>query len=143
MDEIIVGLNDITRNIIRHKVASLSTIIGVKLGIRRFSKDFLEIMHDSSFNNDVQTIKLCFELFEFREYEKIENLLQTVLSVPATKKLKMREVLVAMCSILISLYLEHREEGLLYNKLNHENYLSAKHSKSISAKTEILKEETL
>lgn len=41
LDEIIVGLNDITRNIIRHKVASLSTIIGIKLGIRRFSKDFL------------------------------------------------------------------------------------------------------
>lgn len=105
MDETVVSLNEITRNIIRHKVASLSTIIGMKLGITRFSKDFLEIMHDSPFNNDVQTIKLCFELFEFREFEKIVNLLQTVLSVPATKSLKMREVLIAMCSILIGLYL--------------------------------------
>ena len=108
MDETIVSLNELTRNIIRHKVASLSTIIGVKLGINRFSKNFLEVMHDSPFNNDIQTIKLCFELFESREYEKIENLLPTILSASATKNVKQREVLVAMCSILTGLFLENR-----------------------------------
>jgi hypothetical protein len=51
------------RNILRHRVASLATIIGVKLGIENFSLDFLHLMHDSPFNNDIQTIKLCFELF--------------------------------------------------------------------------------
>lgn len=105
LDEAVVELTEITRNIVRHKVASLSTLIGLKLGIDRFSKDFLEIMHDSPFNNDIQTIKLCFELFEFREFEKLEYLLETVLSVPATKNLKQREALVAMCAIFTGLYL--------------------------------------
>ena len=41
LDETVVELSEITRNIIRHKVASLSTLIGLKLGIDRFSKDFL------------------------------------------------------------------------------------------------------
>lgn len=41
LDEIVVNLHELTRNIIRHKVASLCTIIGIKLGIIRFSKDFL------------------------------------------------------------------------------------------------------
>lgn len=62
-----------------------------------------------------------------------------MLSVPATKKLRMREVLVAMCSILIGLFLGHKEEGLLYNKLNHENFLSARNMKQLNYKAEILK----
>ena len=66
LDETVVELSEITRNIIRHKVASLATLITLKLGIDRFSKDFLEIMYDSPFNNEVQSIKLCFELFEVR-----------------------------------------------------------------------------
>lgn len=55
-----------TRNIIRHRVASVATLMGMKLGLPQFTLNFLELMHDGPFNNDAQTIKLCFELFEAR-----------------------------------------------------------------------------
>jgi hypothetical protein len=37
--------------------------MGMKLGLPQFTLNFLELMHDGPFNNDAQTIKLCFELF--------------------------------------------------------------------------------
>ena len=46
-----------------------------------------------------------------------------------------------MCSIFTGLYLENREEGLLYTKLNHESHLSC--MREGKERREILKEETL
>lgn len=66
LDETALGLEEATRSIIRHRVASLATIIGMKLNLPRFCLSFLELMNDSPFNNEAQTIKLCFELFEAR-----------------------------------------------------------------------------
>ena len=66
-----VELKEVARSIVRHRVASLATVIGFKLGIDNFAIDFLHLMHDSPFNNDIQTIKLCFELFEAREFSKL------------------------------------------------------------------------
>ena len=63
LDETSLALEEATRNIIRHKVASLATVIGTKLGLPNFCLNFLELMHDGPFNNEAQTIKLCFELF--------------------------------------------------------------------------------
>ena len=90
LDIIVVQLDEISQNIIRHRVASLATLICFKLGIKRFSKNFIELMHDSPFNNDIQTIKLCFELFEAQEFNKLEQLFQIVLSAPSCKHLKER-----------------------------------------------------
>ncbi len=89
-------------------------------------------MHDSPFNNDIQTIKLCFELFSAQEFTKLQHLFQIVLSAPSCKNLKERQVLLAMCVIFTGLYLENREEALLYAKLNHQQ-----------SKKAILTEETL
>lgn len=93
-------------------------MIGFKLKVDKFSQHFLEIMHDSSFNNDIQTIKLCFELFESREYSKLPNLLQAVLATSAQKCLKEREMLIVMCGIFTGLHQKNLEEALLYAKLN-------------------------
>ncbi len=60
LDETLVSLDEVARSVIRHRVASLATVIGFKFGLDRFSLLFLELMHDSPFNNDIQTIKLCF-----------------------------------------------------------------------------------
>jgi hypothetical protein len=112
-------LEEVSRNIIRHRVASLATLIGMKLSLPQFCLNFLELMHDGPFNNDAQTIKLCFELFEAREYQKLHNSLQVLLSAASCKNLREREVLLSMCGIFTGLYLENREEALLYAKLNH------------------------
>lgn len=62
-----------------------------------------------------------------------------VLSAPATNKVKQKQVLVAMCSILTGLYLENRSEALLYCKLNHSQYLEDK-QKDENSSSEILRE---
>ncbi len=63
MEEVCLAVEEVSRNIIRHRVASVATLIGMKLGLPQFTLNFLELMHDGPFNNDAQTIKLCFELF--------------------------------------------------------------------------------
>lgn len=90
LDDIALGLEEASRSIIRHRVASLATIIGMKLNLPRFCLSFLELMNDSPFNNEAQTIKLCFELFEAREYERLHACLQVVLSSPSCKNLRER-----------------------------------------------------
>ena len=65
-----------------------------------------------------------------------------ILSAPSTNKVKQKQVLLAMCSILTGLYLENRSEALLYCKLNHSQYLEGKQSEDNSS-FEILREETL
>lgn len=51
LEETVLALEEARRNVIRHRVASLATVIGMKLGLPRFCLNFLELMHDSSFNN--------------------------------------------------------------------------------------------
>ena len=63
LEETSLALEETARNIIRHRVASLATLLGMKLSLPQFCLNFLELMHDGPFNNDAQTIKLCFELF--------------------------------------------------------------------------------
>jgi hypothetical protein len=60
LDETSLALEEASRSIIRHRVASLATIIGMKLSLPHFCLNFLELMHDGPFNNEAQTIKLCF-----------------------------------------------------------------------------------
>lgn len=60
LDEISLGLEEATRSIIRHRIPSLATVIGMKLSLPRFCLNFLEQMNDSPFNDEAQTIKLCF-----------------------------------------------------------------------------------
>lgn len=79
--------------------------MGMKLGLPQFTLNFLELMHDGPFNNDAQTIKLCFELFEAREYQKLHNCLQVLLSAASCQKLREREVLLSMCAIFTGLFL--------------------------------------
>jgi len=41
LDETMLGLDEVARNVIRHRVASLSTVIGMKLNLSRFCLNFL------------------------------------------------------------------------------------------------------
>ena len=93
-------------------------------------------MYDSPFNHDIQTIKLCIEMFNASEFIKIDQLAKLVVSSINSSKLVEREVLIAMCSIFKGVILENREIGLAYAKLNHQEYL-----KNIQGR--ILLEETL
>lgn len=60
LEETVLALEEVGRDIVRHRVASLATMIGMRLGLPRFCLNFLELMHDGPFNNEAQTIKLCF-----------------------------------------------------------------------------------
>ena len=62
----------------------------------------------------------------------MHNCLQVVISAASCQHLREREVLLSMCAIFTGLYLQHREEALLYAKLNHQEN-----------KQHVLREETL
>ena len=62
----------------------------------RTTKTFVEKVYDSPFNHEIQTIKLCFELFNSEDFEKLAQLSENVLSSEACKKLRARQILIVM-----------------------------------------------
>lgn len=108
------------KSIISYRVASLLSVISSRFNIKNLTRFFVEKMYDSPFNHDIQTIKLCIEMFNASEFIKIDQLAKLVVSSMNSSKLLEREVLIAMCSIFKGVILENREIGLAYAKLNHQ-----------------------
>lgn len=73
----------------------------------RVTKTFVEKVYDSPFNHEVQTIKLCFELFNSEEFEKLSQLADNVLSSEGCKHLHARQILIVMCSIFKGVVMEN------------------------------------
>lgn len=101
-------LDIVVKSIVSYRTSSLLSVICSRLNIRNLTRFFVEKMYDSPFNHDIQTIKLCIEMFNAAEFIKIDQLAKLVVSSPNSSKLVEREVLIAMCSIFKGIILENR-----------------------------------
>lgn len=98
------------------------SFLSLRYRMTNVTKEYIERIYDSPFNDDIQTIKLCFELFNSEEFEKLYQLAESVLSSEACKQLKERQILIVMCSIFKGVVMQNFDEGLVLAKLNHHEF---------------------
>lgn len=80
-------LDIVVKSIMSYRTASLLSVISSRLNIRNLTKVFVEKLYDSPFNHDIQTIKLCIEMFNASEFIKLDQLAKLVVSSPSSSKL--------------------------------------------------------
>ncbi|CAD8142331.1 unnamed protein product [Paramecium pentaurelia] len=117
-----IKLNQSLKKLISHNVYSLINIYCVRYNKYQLMNQILEDLLITPFEDDVLRMNMCIILFNTDDYNKLHQMIQSLLASEQIKDHEFRPVIISMCVMFTGIYLGKGEEALCFARMNYNDY---------------------